>query len=156
MDDRVDAAVFLERERGDRPAAAVVGDGVVRRHRRAARVPDLVDDEVGCSPRPALAVGGGAEVVHDDVCMPSAELQCVGPAEPVAGAGDDDGTAGEIDGHERRSGGPPAGDPPLRSLLRVGTDTVGYGVQVVFIPSGAVSLWFFSSTKNQQLLCGCS
>ena len=42
-----------------------------------------------------------------------------------------------------------------RSLhSRVGTDTVGYGVQVVFIPSGAVSLWFFSCMKNQQLLCG--
>ena len=41
------------------------------------------------------------------------------------------------------------------TLVRVGTETVGYGVQVVFIPFGAVSLWFFSCMKNQQLLCGC-
>src|SRR5262249_1422136 len=95
--DCVETTEPFERDADDRLAALAARDRLVRRDRRAASPPDLVDDPIGDAVVPALAALRPAGVVHYHRAAASCDLDRVETTESPARSGDDRDLAREID-----------------------------------------------------------
>ena len=87
VDQDVDPAVVVERDLDDLSRRVVLGNRVVRRDRGAARVSDLLDDDVGRAAGRLGAVHGHAQVVYHDRRALLGQLESHPSPDAPAGAG---------------------------------------------------------------------